>query len=108
MKDKSEKSEADIFESIEGIKPVEASPYFYTRLVARMEREREYNKQPLLLFRPSFLAASLSLILIVNIIFLLKFNDGAKYPISSKQPDNKATIESFAVAYGLNSTVVYE
>jgi type IV secretory pathway component VirB8 len=108
MKDKLEKIEADLFKSIEGIKPVEAPPYFYTRLVARMERERENNKQQFTLLRPSFLASSLSFILIINIIFLLKFNDVVKYPVSSKQTGNKATIESFTNEYGLNSAVVYE
>ena len=106
MKNKFQQREEKILSSFEGIQPAEVPPYFYTRLAARMQNELEEKKSPFILLRPAFLTASLSVILVVNIAFLFQFK-GLHKP-SLNQTTNTATIESFADAYNLNETAVYE
>jgi len=96
----------EILNSFDGIQPSELPPYFYTRLEARMERELAEKAPPVFFLRPAFLTVSLSLLLVINIIFLMK-------PVADKIPSSENTgtvtgIQSFADAYGLNSSVVYE
>ena len=107
MKNELTKREAAIMASLDGLQPAEVPPYFYTRLLARMQNELVKKKEPLFLFRPAFLTASLSLVLIVNIVFLVQSKVQHRSP-SSQRSDSEATIESFADAYNLNTTAVYE
>ena len=106
MKSKFEKREEAIFGSFDGIQPAEVPPYFYTRLLVRMQNELEVRKPTFILLRPAFLTASLSVILAVNIAFLFQFNNQQRP--SAPQSNNTATIESFADAYNLNGSSVYE
>ena len=106
MKSKFEKREEAIFSSFVGIQPAEVPPYFYTRLLVRMQNELEVRKPTFILLRPAFLTVSLSIILAVNIAFLFQSN-GHQKP-SVQQSSNTATIESFADAYNLNGSSVYE
>ncbi|MEP7163664.1 MAG: hypothetical protein ABI741_03165 [Ferruginibacter sp.] len=106
MKNKLEQREDQVLSSFEGIQPAEVPPYFYTRLAARMQRELEAKKPVFIILRPAFLTASLSVILIINIVFLFQFN--GQNIRSSDQSNNAASIETFADAYGLNTKAVYE
>ena len=105
MKNRSENREEAILNSMDGIQPADVPPYFYTRLVARMQQELDEKKAPFMLLRPAFLTASLSIVLIINIGFLFQFKNRQ---ITVPQPGNAATIESFADAYNLNTTSVYQ
>lgn len=93
-----------ILKSLDGIQPAEVPPFFYTRLKARMENELVRKKAPAIFFRPAFLTASLSLFLVVNIIFLLMSQSHSAERSEQKPPG----IESFAEAYNLNTVSVYE
>ena len=104
MKRSSEEKETRILNSFDGIQPAELPPYFYTRLMARMQNEITDKKEPFFLLRPAFLTLSLSLLLIINIIFLTQFDTSHK----TKQINKEATIESFSEAYDLNTTSVYQ
>lgn len=95
-----------LLNAFHGIQPAEVPPYFYTRLVVRMENELTEKQEPFFLLRPAFLTISLSLLLAVNIFLLIQANSG-KTDSSIKQK-NGATIESFSDAYDLNTTSVYE
>ena len=105
MKSKFEKREEAIFGSFDGLQPAEVPPYFYTRLIARMQNEL-VERKPVFLLRPAFLTVSLSIFLVFNIVFLFQFNGRQK--TSFPQSNNTATIESFADAYNLNTSSVYE
>ena len=101
------KTEKNILDSFDGIQPAEAPPYFYTRLLARMQYKQEEQQQSFFLLRPAFLTASLSLFLIINIVFLVQFSKtGNGSPTT--QGNKPATIESFSDAYGLNTESVYQ
>ena len=106
MKSKFENREEAILNSIDDIQPAEIPPYFYTRLLARMQNELEEKKEPFFLLRPAFLTASLSVILAINIIFLFQFKGQEASP--SGRSNRPATIESFADAYNFNTSSVYE
>ncbi len=73
----------------------EASPFFYSKLRARMEAAQE--ETVLLVRRPAFAIAAFSFFVIMNIFML----------INSKHENNNSTatptIESFASDYNLNT-----
>jgi hypothetical protein len=96
-----------ILNSINGLQKATAPDFFYTRLIGRMQQEMEPKRKPFFLLRPAFVAAALSVVLIVNIISLTRLNKQPeqKATIPSNKP---ATIESFAKAYDLNTDSVYE
>lgn len=108
MPDLSKKTTAALFESIEGLKPVEVPPYFYTRLVARMQNRHEIKIEPILLLRPAFLTTSLSFLLILNILCFYQFNQRDENFTSSIPNGNNTSIDSFVDAYNLSTTSVYE
>jgi hypothetical protein len=102
----SEERVLSIMESFGGIQPAVAPDFFYTRLRAKMERPVE-EKKTFFILRPAFITATLTVLLIVNVISLLQKDKLPKQEqtfVSSKP----ATIESFAAAYDMNSGSVYE
>ncbi len=102
-----EKKEAEILSSLDNIKKVETPPFFYTRLVARMQNELDLKKKPFFYLRPAFMMATLSCILIINILFLFS-NSSSKATLPFDQTNAEATIESFSNSYDLATTSVYE
>lgn len=97
-----------ILGSLDGIQRSAAPDFFYTRLTARMQREKQPVKEKIFLLRPAFITAALSLVLIVNIFSLIKLG-GQPAKNGNRHANKPATIESFAEAYGMNNTVsVYE
>lgn len=106
MKNKFSKFKVEsIMESLAGMQPDAAPNFFYTRLRAKMQSTEA--KQTRLIFRPAFITAVLSVLLIVNVVSLLRIE---KVPtqntiIKSNAP---ATIEAFANDYNLHSESVYE
>ena len=101
----SEDKVLSIMESLGGIQPAVAPDFFYTRLKGKMQPVEE--KKTLFMFRPAFIAAALSLFLIVNVFSLLNINKEQKQHFSV-QNNKPATIEFFAKAYDLNTESVYE
>ena len=107
MKQVSDNKRAEeILSSFDGIQPAETPSFFYTRLKARMEREQGSTAAPVFFLRPAFLAISLSLVLFMNIVFLT----GSRKEMvpSAKKLNNTTGIQSFADAYDLNTSTVYE
>jgi hypothetical protein len=90
----------EILESLDGLQKATAPYFFYTRLAGRMQNEMPVKRKTFLLLRPAFVTAVLSIVLVLNVASLLLLND--------KPKQEKATIESFAEAYDLNSPSFYE
>ena len=106
MKNKFSKFKVEsIMESLAGMQPAAAPNFFYTRLRAKMQSTEA--KQTRLIFRPAFITAVLSVLLIVNVVSLLRIEKVPKQNtiIKSNAP---ATIEAFANDYNLHSESVYE
>lgn len=108
----SEVKVSSIMESLGGMQPAAAPDFFYTRLRAKMEQPVE-EKKTIFILRPAFITATLAVLLIANVISLLQTGKLPNSAIEAKQEQNfvqskPATIESFAVAYDMNSGSVYE
>ena len=96
-----------ILNSLNGLKKAEAPDFFYTRLTGRMQHEMEPAKRPFFQLRPVWVTSALVLLLVVNVFSVMQFNrPSGKIKV---QPTAKpATLESFADAYNMNTTTVYE
>ena len=90
--------------SMEGMRPADAPPFFYTRLMARMEKT---NAQPIRLWlrfvtKPAVIIMLLLLFVLANgivIDHLLKSNSSIN--------NNNSSIQSFANDYGISISSVY-
>lgn len=80
-------------ESLEGIHPAEPTPFFYTRLQARMEQK--LVKKTRWQWRPSHMYAALGLVLILNFATI--------YTLTHTPAKSTSIADSFANEYGLNS-----
>jgi hypothetical protein len=92
-----------VLSSLDSIQKAEAPPFFYGMLRARMEKgiPETTVRRPMAL-RPVLATAVLSIALFVNIVLLTQ-----KKTTVQNTPDQPATIESFASAYGLGTSSVY-
>ena len=93
--------------SLDGLQKTAAPDFFYTRLMGRMQRETEPAKKPFFLLRPAFITAALSVVFIINLFSLTQLN---KQPLQrpAMHTNDRASIESFAEAYNMNTVSVYE
>jgi len=96
-----------ILNSLNGLKKAEAPDFFYTRLMGRMQHEMEPVKRPFFQLRPIWVTSALVLLLVVNVFSVMQLNKPSG-KIKTRPTENSATIESFAQAYNLNTTTVYE
>lgn len=91
------KSSVDILnehlQTVKDIKEIGTDDFFYTRLKARMENERN-NFETYFSLKPIWIISSLVLLLVVNFFILTKEN--------KEQPTaqtNVSTLQNFAAAY---------
>ena len=96
-----------IMTSADGLEKAAAPDFFYTRLTGRMQREMEEKRRPFFVLRPAFATAALSIVLVFNIIFLTQRNLQPSKDTTT-QAGQSATIESFAKAYDLDASSLYE
>ena len=101
----SEERIESIMESLDGLQHAVAPDFFYTRLKGKMQPAAE--KKTIFILRPAFITATLAMLFIVNVVSLLQ-TDKAPKQDSSVVYSKPATIESFAAAYNMNTTTVYE
>ena len=96
-----------ILSSVDGLEKATAPDFFYSRLTGRMQRELDEKRRPFFVLRPAFATAALSVLLVFNIVFLTQWN---KHPAQDTtiQPAKPATIETFAKAYDLDASSLYE
>ena len=97
-----------ILNSWDGLQKAEAPPYFYTRLIGRMQNSLVTDTKRTFLLRPAFITTVLILALIINVISMWVFKNTNTQQATTKQINTPATIESFAKAYDLTNTAVYE
>ena len=99
--------EERIMTSVDGLQKATAPDFFYTRLKGRMQREMDEKRKPFFVLRPAFATAALSVVLVFNIIFLAQLNTKPAKDTTVKS-ENPATIESFAKAYNMDASSLYE
>lgn len=95
-----------IMESLGGIQPAAAPDFFYTRLKGRMQPAEA--KKTVFILRPAFITGMLAILFIVNIVSLLQTDKLPKPEPGNTAHNKPASIESFAAAYNMNSSSVYE
>lgn len=89
-------------ESIDNIGQAETTPFFETRLKAKMEKQLLTNSYGLIVKKPVWAIASLAAFLCINLYVLsIKKMDTAVAKNSTGQP---ATIENFAADYQLSTS----
>jgi hypothetical protein len=90
----------DILQSIEGIDRAEVSPFFYTRLMGRMQEP--VSKGAVWIKKPVFAFTTLVLLLALNITAISQF-------LKKEQPAAQQTgLQGFAAEYGLDGTSSYQ
>lgn len=72
--EKNNKPEA-ILSSLDGVKRAQVPDYFYTRLMARMQKGTEWNDKKIWILRPAYAVAILLLIVAINVVVFLQKND---------------------------------
>ena len=107
MKNNDYTREERILGSLDGLQKLPAPDFFYTRLMGRMQKERDAKPAPNFLYRPAFITASLVIVLVFNIFSLNRLNRPSMVK-DSVRLEKPATIETFADAYGMNTVSVYE
>lgn len=91
-----------LLSSFDGITKAEAPPFFYSKLVSRMQQGIPEKPQPYRMALRPVLATIMLTVLLASNIFLLVQRKEAR-----QNNDQPATIESFASAYGLGTSTVY-
>jgi hypothetical protein len=100
MNNERNKKIEQILESLDANQRATAPEFFYTRLIARMERELALEKRhtKTWLLRPAYALAALVLVLVINITVILK-----EEPVTESSPNSDTeTAQSIAAEYSLN------
>lgn len=101
-----EKVEAAL-NSINNISQAEMPPFFYTRLVAKMERQPAPTWWQMLLLtltKPAFAVVTLSLFVVLNVAAISAMLQDNKQGINTSE---SSTIQGFAQEYNLSVSTVY-
>jgi hypothetical protein len=82
-------------QSLDGLEEVGTDDFFYTRLVARMERNNNQTGWTLFI-KPVWLASAMMVLLIINILMLLQ---NTKLTKTVTTVSAKPSLQNFAKAY---------
>jgi hypothetical protein len=95
MSEKIFKKIEDAMQSIDGIKKASPAPYFFTRLEARMQNEKNWwIKITEFLAKPSIAFASICLIVMINAIVI--FSSSKAKNTASTQNNELASIDEYS------------
>ena len=99
MKPETEKRIEETLNSLDGIQRAEPQPFFYTRVIGRLQRDEKniWEKMGSFLSRPVVVIAGLVLILVVNGFMLLQQENNSTpngYAIEQPATDNDYIIAS--------------
>lgn len=98
MEERSSTPLADEYmQSLEGIKPAEASPYFYTKLKGRMQQIESGS-----FYKPAWAIAALCCFLIINIWMVTEVKKN-----SGQRTESSSPAQAFAETFNLNSQSNY-
>lgn len=96
MKDHTAERIEKVLNSTDGMLPVEAPAFFYTRLSAKMNKQ--HDEDSTLVRRPALAIAALSFFVLMNIFLLIKYNQQ-----QSVNPAQHSTLDSFVSNYNLDN-----
>jgi len=92
-----------ILNSLDGIHRAQPKPYFYTRLMAKLDKQKNgWEKVAGFISNPVFAIAVIALFLIINIAILFNSSSNAT---SSSQEESSLAVEN---DYGLSVPSIYD
>src|SRR5689334_2446932 len=93
----------EILNSLNGIHRAEPQPYFYTRLMAKLDKQKN-GLEGLAGFisKPAFAIAVIALFLVINVVILFNSSSNATSP---SQEDSSLAVEN---DYGLSVPSIYD
>lgn len=100
------KNTEEILNSIQGIRGVPAPDFFYTRLRARMEKERTVRVGRKRTLQPALLIAGLMLLLLINAVVLFK-NRTKSSMVTAPSKENE-NLQIIATSYHINDGLPLE
>lgn len=92
--------------SLDNVSGAEASPYFYTRLEARLQQRKAMATEGFfqkILQRPAIAVSMLTVFLVLNIIALKSINSTNNF----QQAKASSSLQNFAMEYNMNTGSVY-
>ena len=93
----------DILNSLNGVHRAQPQPYFYTRLMAKLDKQRNGWEQVAgFISKPVFAIAAIALFLIINVAILFNSSSNAT---SSSQEESSLAVEN---DYGLSVPSIYD
>ena len=107
MRNKADNRSDHILTGLDGLHKAAAPDFFYTRLIARMQKESLSEKRAFFIFSPAFITVSLFILFVLNIVSISRFDKRPELN-DTLHIEKPATIETFAEAYELMSASVYE
>ena len=96
-------NQEEILNSLNGIRRAEPQPYFYTRLMAKLDKQKNgWEKVAGFISKPAFAIAAIALFLIINVTILFNSSSNAT---SSSQEESSLAVEN---DYGLSVPSLYD
>lgn len=92
----------DILNSLDGVNRASTPDFFYTRLMARMEKGLGPLKRSSPFLRPAYVLAGLLVILAVNIFVFLNNSNNNDNDAIAATDDNESVQQSIASEYRIN------
>ncbi len=97
----------EIIESVEGIQRANPSPYFYAKLMHKMNiMEEKHSPSFLFQFKPVLVIGVLTVIFAMNAFLLIK-QTNTKHQSQAVVANKASTVNDFSSEYNLNTTTVY-
>ncbi len=97
----------EIIESVEGIQRANPSPYFYAKLMHKMNAFEEKKSHSFIFqFKPVLIIGALTFVFVMNAFLLIKQTNNrhqSQIGISKKA----SSVNDFSSEYNLNTTTVY-
>jgi uncharacterized membrane protein YdfJ with MMPL/SSD domain len=105
MQEKFIKKMEDTLHSIDGIEKASPSPFFFTRLEARMNREKNaWEKIASFVARPVVALASISLVIMINAVVVFSSSNSIAKDATASQNNEIATVDEYSQV----SVIFYE
>lgn len=86
----------DILNSLDGVKRAPVPDFFYTRLMARMEKGIPENSNRVWILRPAYVVVALLLIVAINVVVFLRSKDD-----TTVADDSQSLQQTIASEYSL-------
>ena len=107
MKKTSNNDTHKILNSLDGLQRAQTSPYFYSKLITRMQQEQlPATGSFLSAFRPALVIGVLVVLVMMNVLLLLSQSNNLS-SVSAGASTGNYTVQAFSEEYNLNTSNDY-